>query len=365
MRLRLTIVFIALALAVGVVYYRTGPAAAQEPSPTAGMKGVNEIIFAERGVCDDPHWYANIGYKAYDPSRKNYLDGGKLCKLDLTTGKVTALIDDPKGSIRDPQVNYDGNGSSSRGGVTAGRTTIYIEINSDGTGLRQITSGPYNDFEPTYISEGGIVFVSTRCNRWVNCWLTPVANIYKCDSDGKNIHPISCNTEQDNTPWPLPDGRIIYMRWEYVDRSQVDYHHLWTMNPDGTGQMVYYGNFHPSTVMLDSKPIPGTDKVVSIFSPGHGIKGARGVRDHRRPEERAGLDTVRQEGERPHRPRPVGIFGRLLYGRKRGIDRGNGRLAAACRPFTRCRKRTGARGCGFTSPGRCARDRWRCRSSRR
>ena len=32
----------------------------------------------------------------------------------------------------------------------------------------------------------------------------------------------------------LPDGRILYMRWEYVDRSQVHYHHLWTMNPDGT-----------------------------------------------------------------------------------------------------------------------------------
>ena len=35
----------------------------------------------------------------------------------------------------------------------------------------------------------------------------------------------------------LPDGRVLYTRWEYVDRSQVDYHHLWAMNPDGTGQI--------------------------------------------------------------------------------------------------------------------------------
>ncbi len=273
---RLMVIPVVLALAIGIAHNRTEPASAQEPAPTAGMNGVTEVIFAERKPADDGHWYANIGYKAYDPSRKNYRDGGRLCKLDLTTGKVTALIDDPKGGIRDPQVHYDGRRIIFSWRRNGGENYNLYEINSDGTGLKQITSGPYNDFEPTYTSEGSIMFVSTRCNRWVNCWLSPVAIIHKCDSDGKNIHPISCNTEQDNTPWPLPDGRILYMRWEYVDRSQVDYHHLWTMNPDGTGQMVYYGNFHPSTVMLDAKPIPNTDKVVSIFSPGHGMKEHEG-----------------------------------------------------------------------------------------
>ena len=42
------------------------------------------------------------------------------------------------------------------------------------------------------------------------------------------------------------------------------------MNPDGTGQMVYYGNLHGGVAMLDAKPIPGTNKVVSAYSPGHG-----------------------------------------------------------------------------------------------
>ena len=34
----------------------------------------------------------------------------------------------------------------------------------------------------------------------------------------------------------LPDGRILFTRWKYVDRSQISFHHLWTMNPDGTLQ---------------------------------------------------------------------------------------------------------------------------------
>ena len=80
----------------------------------------------------------------------------------------------------------------------------------------------------------------------MNCWLTQVAVLHRCDADGQNIRPLSSNNEQDNTPWLLPDGRILYTRWEYVDRSQVDYHHLWTTNPDGTGQMIWFGNLHPA-----------------------------------------------------------------------------------------------------------------------
>jgi hypothetical protein len=51
--------------------------------------------------------------------------------------------------------------------------------------------------------EGGVVFVSSRCRRWVNCWTTQVAVLYRCDGDGRNLRPLSSNNEHDNTPWPL------------------------------------------------------------------------------------------------------------------------------------------------------------------
>jgi len=72
------------------------------------------------------------------------------------------------------------------------------------------------------------------------------------------------------TPLGFARRANLYMRWEYVDRSQVHYHHLWTMNSDGSAQTVYYGNLHPGIAMLDAKPIPGTNRVVVSFSPGHG-----------------------------------------------------------------------------------------------
>ncbi|MBN1908904.1 MAG: PD40 domain-containing protein [Pirellulales bacterium] len=247
------------------------------------LAGTDEVVFAAR-ISGRDHWYVNFGNYACDygagPERGFFRDeegvywgygrGARLCRLNLRTGKLTVLLDDPAGGIRDPQVHYDGKKilfSYRKGGV---HPYHLYEINTDGTGLRQLTDGPDDDIEPTYLPDGSIIFCSSRCHRFVNCWFTRVATLYKCDADGQNIRMLSSNNDHDNTPWVLPDGRVLYMRWEYVDRSQVHFHHLWTMNPDGTGQMVYFGNEFGGIAMLDAKPIPGTGKVVMSASPGHG-----------------------------------------------------------------------------------------------
>jgi hypothetical protein len=204
-------------------------------------------------------------------------DGGKLCGLNLRTGELRVLLDDPGGGVRDPHVHYDGRKILFSYRKTGSIHYHLYEIGVDGTGLRQLTDGPADDIEPIYLPDGDILFCSSRCNRFVQCWFTPVAVRYRCDKDGGNVRLISANVEHDNTPWMLPDGRVLYMRWEYIDRSRVQFHHLWTSNPDGTFETVFYGNMHPNTVMLDAKPIPGTDKVVSIFSPGHGLKEHAGA----------------------------------------------------------------------------------------
>jgi mono/diheme cytochrome c family protein len=230
--------------------------------------GFREIVYAVRKPFYDPHWYANFGY--YAEGNKTYLPGGQLCKLDLGTGKNTVLIDEAEGAIRDPVLNYEATRILFAWRRGASLNFHLYEINLDGSRLKQLTTGPWDDFEPTYLPDGGIAFVSSRGRRWVNCWLTQVAIIHRCDADGGNLRPLSGNIEQDNTPWVLPDGRILYTRWEYVDRSQVSYHHLWTMNPDGTGQMVYYGNLHPSQLFIDAKPMPGSQDVLMSESPDHG-----------------------------------------------------------------------------------------------
>lgn len=251
--------------------------------------GSREIVFAMRKPVPDGHWYANFGYYAEcekgDGVRHAaisggravaYADGGRLCKWDPASGRVTVLLDDPGGGVRDPFVDPDGRTilfSYRRAGH--GHYHLHT-IGADGGGLRRLTDGEYDDIEPCRLPGGDILFVSSRCRRWVNCWATQVAVLHRCGPDGKGIRPVSSNNEHDNTPWPLRDGRVLYTRWEYVDRSQVDYHHLWTANPDGTAQMVYFGNQRPGLLMIDAKPIPGTEKIVAIFSPGHGRRDHAG-----------------------------------------------------------------------------------------
>ena len=235
---------------------------------------IDKIVFAVRKPGLDPHWYANFGfYPTFDPQDRPFKphDGGELRILNLKTNETKTLIADKEGSFRDPMVSYDGKKvlfSYLKSGTE--HYNLY-EIDVDGANLRQITFGDDDDIEPCYLPNGDIVFCSTRCNRFVQCWLTSVATIYRCGPNGENPRALSCNIEQDNTPFVLHNGQLLYTRWEYVDRSQIHYHHLWTMNVDGTRQQVFFGNKIPNNVYIDAKSIPGSEEVVAIISPGHGI----------------------------------------------------------------------------------------------
>ena len=235
--------------------------------------GVDRIVFAERGYGRDlsGHYYANFGYACIDPNVWLHAhDGGKLSTLDLESGELTDLVDDPGGSVRDPQVHYDAQKilfSYRKAGTH--RYHLY-EIGVDGGGLRQLTDGPWDDIEPTYLPGSDLVFCSTRCHRWIGCWLAEAAILFRCDADGSGVRMLSSGAFTENTPAVLPDGRILYTRWEYVNRDPVSFHHLWTVNPDGANQMVYYGNQRPGGVFIDAQPIPGANQVVLINTPGHG-----------------------------------------------------------------------------------------------
>ncbi len=183
---------------------------------------------------------------------------------------MVRLIDDPGGAVRDPQVDYTGRKLlfSYRPGGTH-QYHLY-EIGVDGSGLRQITDGPWDDIEAAYLPDGDIVFCSSRAKRYIGCWLAQAATLHRCDPAGGNLRLLSSGAFTENTPSVLPDGRVLYTRWEYVNRDPVSFHHLWTMNPDGSSPMVFFGNQTPGGVFIDARPVPGTDRVAFIHSPGHG-----------------------------------------------------------------------------------------------
>ena len=119
------------------------------------------------------------------------------------------------------------------------------EVHADGSNLRQLTDGPFNDFSPKYLPNGQIIFVSTRRGGWHRCGGQPGEGcenhtLAVMNADGSEPHTISYHETQEWDPAVLDDGRVIFTRWDYVDRHAVHYEQLFTVRPDGSaaGQLL-------------------------------------------------------------------------------------------------------------------------------
>jgi hypothetical protein len=161
--------------------------------------------------------------------------------------------------------------------------------------VEQLTDGPYHDVHPLLLPDGRILFVSTRRASYSMCQPGASSCMHTMDADGRNIRPASVNTLGDHSPQMLPDGRVLFTRWEYIDKGLFLRQGLWTMNPDGTRLQLFFGNTirDPNTIW-QARPIPGTPSVVATFAPHHGTPhGAIGIVNNRR-----GMESARGVGYR-------------------------------------------------------------------
>ncbi|MGL6194068.1 MAG: DUF7402 domain-containing protein, partial [Thermoguttaceae bacterium] len=138
-------------------------------------------------------------------------------------------------------------------------------VKVDGTGLKQLTNSPYNNLNACWLPDGGIAFISDRKPAYAYCYVVTSPVLYRMESDGSNQKRLSANYLMDFTPSVLNDGRIIYTRWEYVDRAACPIQSLWTINPDGTGLAAFFGNrmLAPGTFM-DARAIPNSQKIIAL-----------------------------------------------------------------------------------------------------
>jgi len=164
------------------------------------------------------------------------------------------------------------------------RDSFHIyEIGVDGKGLRQLTTGRYHDVSAIYLPGGNICFSSTRSESYSMCQPAPGCALFVMDANGGGIRRIEFSTLGDYSPAVMSDGRILFMRWEYNDRSLFTRQSLWTINPNGTSVRLFYGNTLASpNVLWQGREIPGRDKVICTMAPHHGTpSGAIATVDQR------------------------------------------------------------------------------------
>jgi hypothetical protein len=213
-------------------------------------------------------------------------------------GKLTAVVDSlGEGIYRDVCLHWEGdrllfafgNGQDlcafQRPPDGSKKQSYHIyEVHTDGSTLRQLTTGPKNDCEPFYLPTGQIGFTSDRSDHYVMCGGDIHApTLYVADGDGSNVRRLSFNVFNDFNPCMMPNGRILYSRWEYNERSVTSVHNPFTMHPDGSMVATYFGNatIIPNVYMYP-RPVPGSNKIMALFTCHHGQShGAVGLIDIR------------------------------------------------------------------------------------
>ncbi|MCX6998566.1 MAG: hypothetical protein NTV49_16150 [Kiritimatiellaeota bacterium] len=245
------------------------------------------LLYVVRRQYRGDHHNTETMFQTGECNTGSYQPGGPLKAIDFARNGASRVVADPgpQGRLRDPDVYFDGQKIVFSMRKNINDNYHLYEVNADGTGLKTLTSAEgVFDIDPFYLPDDHIIFTSSREPKYCMCNIHIMGNLFKMDGDGANIHQIGKSTLFEGHGALMPDGRMIYDRWDYVDRNFGNAQGLWTANPDGTGHVIFYGTSTPAGgVVLDPQIIPGTELVLCILGACHDRPwGAMAILDRRR-----------------------------------------------------------------------------------
>jgi hypothetical protein len=197
------------------------------------------------------------------------------------------------GAFLSPEVSYDGKSiyfayvectgnrrhiphtDPLRGHWPEGRSYHIFQVNSDGSNLRQLTDGTWNDFSPCPLPNGRVAFISERRGGYLRCGrVCPTYTLYDMAADGSDINCLSVHETNEWDPSVTHDGRIIWTRWDYVDRHGCTAHMPWITTLDGRDPRPVHGNYATRSgrpdMELNVRAIPNSHKFIATAAPHHG-----------------------------------------------------------------------------------------------
>jgi hypothetical protein len=287
-----------------------------------------QLVFALRAPGSYAHmsdqyfgWFSRPGGGLY------VLDGWKSSRQTLRS--LTAGL--PEGSVMRPDLSFDAarvlfaycryypevhkvQNKLDKSAIPDDAFYHLYEVNLDGSGLRRLTFGKYDHFSGRYLPDGRIVLVSTRRGRAIQCSgnetpdsacdgymrcggsedrPVPVFTLHIMDGDGRNMRCLSASEGFEWDPTVADDGRIMYSRWDYVDRDSLPFVSLWTTWPDGSAAQALFGNFIANPMgMFEARQIPASRDIIFTAAAQHAVIGGSLVRlDSRRGPEAADAMT--------------------------------------------------------------------------
>jgi hypothetical protein len=296
----ISLAILAALLSNSVEEYAGSPRKGGIEAATANSRPMDfeKLLFVKRYTYQSSHFYTD------------FIDGchyfgGNLCILSLKDGTVTELVPSMKhGIFGRYDLSFDGKRVAFGWKEETGKGFRIYEVGTDGEGLRQLTFDPpdeqervkkydnshrggtaeryfhhTDDMHPCYLPDGGICFVSTRCQYDILCdgGILTTAVLYRMDGDGKNMEKLTNSSVSEFSPSMMPDGRILYTRWEYVDKGSLCVKALWAVRPDGSGSTEIFGNSHNlPPCFLHGRAIPNKQNMFVCLGTPHFPQGGVG-----------------------------------------------------------------------------------------
>ncbi len=273
----------------------------------------DQILFVKRAPTMFPHlsdqyygWWSRPGggvfvlekFKSDQPQVRCLTESwpaGNFLRPDLSYDATKVLF---AFSTYDPSI---ANEKNKRDKANVPESVFYhlFELDLDTGDARQLTRGKYDDFDGRYLPTGEVLFLSTRKGQFLQCTQAnsqqtlsanlpdsyvrcggddyrpvPVFTMHAISHDGKHIRPASAFETFEYTPSIANDGRVLYCRWDYIDRFNGHFFSLWSSNPDGTNAQLVYGNFtkRPQAT-LEPRSVPGSNKILFTAAAHHSITG--------------------------------------------------------------------------------------------
>ncbi len=245
-----------------------------------GELGFEEILFVKRKPYSSDHYYTDIN-NGTSPDR--FLPENGIYIYDLRTRTerpvvTAASLPGGKGFIGKISLSFDARKILFDFRQTPASGFRIWEVGVDGTGLRQVSFAPKDeaekvarwapgwhtdDIHPNYLPDGRIIFSSTRNEHTVLCGGSShlvAPGLYRMNPDGTEVEQLTKSPVSEFCPVVMDSGRVMYHRWEYIDKGARIAKTVWTMNPDGSRPEEVFGLAEDTTtVYMYPQPLPGGD----------------------------------------------------------------------------------------------------------
>ncbi len=235
-----------------------------------GLAPLERVLFAKRHPLHPSHNYS-------EHMDSLFASGGGICvlriphdadgRLNPARAEVETLFDGSAGIVRDPVADFDAQTiyfayRPDKPEVDGWQSYWHLmSVRADGSSLRQLTEGPFHDFDPVSLPDGALGFMSTRCAARFLCWEPQAYVLHRMQPDGTDLRRLSHANLSEWDPAMMRDGRILWTRSEYLDKGADFGHTLWSIRPDGTHPELIFGNNTPYCYG-HAREVPGSREIV-------------------------------------------------------------------------------------------------------